>query len=64
MADNSMTWEAYYEELDPVRHKKLFHFLNNLTAQTFLTTTSRSHIHIDSVGRIFHVSDGSICDEF
>lgn len=51
-------------ELDPVRHKKLFEFLNSLTAQTFLTTTSRSHIHIESVGRIFHVSDGSICDEF
>ena len=47
-------------ELDPVRHKRLFNYLNAITAQTFLTTTSRDHVHIESVGRMFHVENGSI----
>ncbi|MBR4985646.1 MAG: DNA replication/repair protein RecF [Proteobacteria bacterium] len=47
-------------ELDPVRHKRLFEYLNNLTAQTFLTTTSREHVHIDSVARMFSVDNGCI----
>ncbi|MBQ9816437.1 MAG: DNA replication/repair protein RecF [Proteobacteria bacterium] len=47
-------------ELDPVRHRRLFEYLNALTAQTFLTTTAREHVHIESVGRIFHVENGGI----
>ena len=47
-------------ELDPVRHKKLFGYLNALSTQTFLTTTSRDYIHIDNVSRMFHVQNGSI----
>lgn len=46
-------------ELDPVRHKRLFEYLNAMTAQTFLTTTAREHVHIDSVGRMFSVENGS-----
>ncbi|MBQ8036316.1 MAG: DNA replication and repair protein RecF, partial [Proteobacteria bacterium] len=47
-------------ELDPVRHKRLFEYLNQLTTQTFLTTTSREHVHVDSVARMFSVDNGSI----
>ncbi|MBQ1927413.1 MAG: DNA replication/repair protein RecF [Proteobacteria bacterium] len=47
-------------ELDPVRHKRLFEYLNRLTTQTFLTTTSRDHVHIDSVAKMFSVDNGSI----
>ncbi len=47
-------------ELDPIRHKRLFEYLNALTAQTFLTTTAREHVHIDCVGRMFHIESGSI----
>ena len=50
-------------ELDPTRHRKLFEHLNALTAQTFLTTTSRIHIHLDSVGKMFHVCAGRIQDD-
>ena len=47
-------------ELDPTRHKRLFEYLNAITAQTFLTTTAREHVHIDCVGRMFSVENGSI----
>ncbi len=50
-------------ELDPVRHKRLFEYLNALTAQTFLTTTSKEHVHLESIGRIFRVENGSIVHE-
>lgn len=50
-------------ELDPVRHKRLFEYLNAISAQTFLTTTSRDHVHIENVARIFHVENGSITRE-
>lgn len=50
-------------ELDPVRHKKLFDTLNSLTTQAFLTTTSRNHVPIDSIGRLFKVDAGSITHE-
>ena len=50
-------------ELDPVRHKKLFVHLNALTTQTFLTTTSKSHVYIECVGRIYHVSSGRIGED-
>ncbi len=46
-------------ELDPIRHKRLFEYLNAITAQTFLTTTAREHVHIDCVGRMFSVENGS-----
>lgn len=45
-------------ELDPIRHQKLFRFLNRLSGQIFLTTTSKSHVHIDSIGRLFHIENG------
>lgn len=47
-------------ELDPVRHKRLFEYLHEISAQTFLTTTSRGHVPIENVARIFHVQNGSI----
>lgn len=47
-------------ELDPVRHKRLFEHLNAITAQTFLTTTAREHVHLESIGRMFHVENGRI----
>lgn len=50
-------------ELDPVRHKRLFEYLNAQTAQTFLTTTSKEHVHLDSIGRIFKVDGGNIIHE-
>ncbi len=50
-------------ELDPVRNRKLFEHLNRITVQTFLTTTSRQHLSIDCVNRLFMVKSGSIiCD--
>lgn len=50
-------------ELDPVRHKRLFEYLNAISAQTFLTTTSRTHVHIENVARMFHVENGRIESE-
>lgn len=47
-------------ELDPIRHKRLFEYLNQMTAQTFLTTTAREHVHIENVSKMFHVENGSI----
>ena len=50
-------------ELDPVRNRKLFEHLNRITVQTFLTTTSKQHLSIDCVNRLFMVKSGSItCD--
>ena len=50
-------------ELDPVRNRKLFEHLNRITVQTFLTTTSKQHLSIDCVNRLFMVRSGSvICD--
>lgn len=50
-------------ELDPVRHKRLFEYLNAISAQTFLTTTSRNHVPIENVAHIFRVEDGRITSE-
>lgn len=50
-------------ELDPIRHQNLFQFLNQLTGQIFLTTTSKSHVHIDSIGRLFHIQNGVLYGE-
>ena len=50
-------------ELDPVRHRKLFDCLNGLSTQVFLTTTSKTHVHVESVGRMFRVVSGSVTDE-
>ncbi len=45
-------------ELDPIRHRNLFAFLNRLSGQIFLTTTSKSHVHIESIGRLFKIERG------
>lgn len=47
-------------ELDPVRHKKLFQALNELTSQVLLTTTSKNHVHIDKISKLFNVREGKI----
>ena len=47
-------------ELDPVRNQKLFEHLNRITVQTFLTTTSKQHLSIECVDRLFEVKNGRI----
>ncbi|MCL2325599.1 MAG: DNA replication/repair protein RecF [Proteobacteria bacterium] len=50
-------------ELDPDRNSRLIAHLASLSAQTFLTTTSRTHFPAIQQGKVFHVSGGSIQHE-
>lgn len=47
-------------EFDPTRHRNLFRYLNRLTGQIFLTTTSKSLVHIDDIGKLFKIDQGII----
>ncbi|MBQ1267722.1 MAG: DNA replication/repair protein RecF [Proteobacteria bacterium] len=45
-------------ELDPTRNARLAEYLYALTTQTFLTTTSKNHFQLPSIGKRFYVEGG------